>query len=162
MLFNVKKDTSIWRGIGIALGFQFGNHIDHFQNVIGGFRIVLSYLHIQCFQICMKSRFKFICEFGEGNASFSTAADCIVIHISQVHSLIYFKTSKFKISAQQIFKDKSSIVANMCKIIHCGTTSVHLNYTSFKRLKCLFLTGDCIIKPNTHAANLAIFLQTEF
>ena len=90
--------------------------------------------------------------FCEGNSSLTSAADRLVINVSDVHDASHFVTAQFEVPLEQIFEDIRTKISDMCTAVDRRPTGIDVDLASgcVTRLEILELTRVSVKKPQRH------------
>ena len=116
--------------------------------MFGGSGVNVGWLDVQSFNIFKKRFHVEIRVLFEGYLLFLAALDGFVIDVRQVHDMSDIEASVYKPTLQQILKEKSPEISNMCIIVNGGAASVHFHFTRFQRLKNFFFAWQSVKKTN--------------
>src|SRR5438552_19171912 len=112
---NSKINRFVFRLISEAARDEGGDHLNHLFDVTlfgSGGKLICPF-DPQCFDILEERFFKLRSRFCERNSSLTSAADRLVINVSDVHDASHFVTAQFEVSLEQIFEDIPTQISYM-------------------------------------------------
>ena len=150
---NAKINRFVFRLISEAARDEDGDHLNHLIDVtlVGGGGKLICPFDPQCFDIFEERFFKLRSRFCEGNSSLTSAADRLVINVSDVHDASHFVTAQFEVPLEQIFEDIRTKISDMCTAVYRRPTGINCDLASgVTRLEILELTRVSVKKPQRH------------
>ena len=151
---NAKINRFVFRLISEAARDEGGDHLNHLIDVtlVGGGGKLMCPFDPQCFDILEERFFKLRGGFRERNSSFTSAADRLVINVSDVHDATYLVTAQFEVPLEQIFEDIGTKIPDMCAAVDRRPTGVNVDLASgcVSRLESLEFSRVSVKKPKGH------------
>src|SRR5438094_7927596 len=117
---NAKINRFVFRLISEAARDEGGDHLNHLIDVtlVGGGGKLVCPFDPQCFDIFEERFFKLRSRFCEGNSSLTSAADRLVINVSDVHDASHFVTAQFVVPLVQILEAIRPRISDMCTAVY--------------------------------------------
>jgi hypothetical protein len=85
-------------------------------------------------------------ELGQRQVSFVDAFDDFVINVGDVHHVMHGVALKFQVTPDQVTKDESAPVADMCEVVNRWPAAVHGHITAIgcQGNELLHRAGQCV------------------
>mmetsp|Transcript_10934 Transcript_10934/g.27085 ORF Transcript_10934/g.27085 Transcript_10934/m.27085 type:complete len:271 (+) Transcript_10934:871-1683(+) len=134
--------------IRVSLVYEPLNHVDHIINVVGCSRILACRDNIQHRQVAEESIGKLVGQVLERDIVTLHPLNDLIVHICQVAHVVHVKATVQQPALDQVVGEEGPEVANMCKIVHCGSAGVHAHLAILDGNKGLLVSGQGVVENN--------------